>query len=101
MSDYPRILVDNSHAPYRGVSQRIVDAINYAATYEDRGLDWADGDSALHDVLAFWDSWQEDYWAVYKVAGFDAANQLDIEGDAERVDRIADILSNHGYSLYE
>ena len=79
MSDYPRTLVDMTHAPYHPVASRIVDAINYAAAYEDQGL--AD---ANDEILDYWQSLPGDF----------------IESDNDVVvDRIEDILSDHGYSL--
>ena len=82
MSDYPRTLVDMTHAPYHPVASRIVDAINYAAAYEDQGL--AD---ANDEIL--------DYWQSLPLE----SRRYAYSDDDAVVDRIEDILSDHGYSL--
>lgn len=82
MSTYPRTLVDVTHRPYDPVAtvSRLISAINYGAAYEDTELQ-----DANDAVLEYWYTVQSD------VGNDDIAS--------EAIDRITDILSDHGYSL--
>lgn len=77
-----RTLVDMTHAPYHPVASRIIHAIGYAASYEDVGLYDAD-----NEII--------EYWMGLEIVD----GEYTIE-DSEIVDKIIDILSDHGYSLY-
>lgn len=77
--NYPRVIVDQTHAPHSPVAGRIVAAINYAAAYEDIGLH--DANDAIIE-----------YWHTLTPESID--NDQDVI-----VDRITDILSDHGYTL--
>lgn len=80
--EYPRTLTDLTDRPYdqSATISQLVSAINFAASYEDANLE-----DARDDVMDYWYSIQSD------------TGDPEIAGEA--IDRVTDILGDHGYSL--